>query len=61
MPGTSERSTWPECEYCQARERRLYALPLVRPMGDLTGLSVCLFCYIRLAGTKPRPRHVANV
>jgi hypothetical protein len=52
----SSRSEWPECQYCQVRERRLYELPLVRPTGELTGLSVCVFCYIRMAGEKPRPR-----
>ncbi len=43
-----------ECEYCQAEQAALYRLPLVRPMGDFTGLVVCTFCYIRLAGIKPR-------
>ena len=54
MRRRSDRSDWPECQYCQTRERCLYQLPLVRPLGELTGLAVCVFCYIRLAGEKPR-------
>lgn len=42
------------CAYCQEPQARLYRLPLVRPTGDLTDQAVCLFCYIRLAGVKPR-------
>lgn len=44
-----------ECQYCQAAQPRLYRLPLIRPMGELTDLVVCVFCYLRLAGLKPRP------
>ena len=44
-----------ECAYCQSSEARLYRLPMVGLLGELTGLAVCSFCYIRLAGSKPRP------
>jgi len=42
------------CTYCEAEARELYQLPLVRPMGDPVGMTVCRFCYIRLCGVKPR-------
>ena len=42
-----------ECAYCQDPQPRLYRLPLIRPMGELTDMAVCVFCYIHLAGVKP--------
>ena len=50
-----------ECQYCQAQHPRLYRLPLVRPMGEMTDMAVCVFCYIRLAGLKPRPGALVEI
>ena len=55
MKHAPARTEWLDCQYCQSAQPRLYRLPLIRPMGELTGLSVCVFCYIRLVGVKPRP------
>ena len=55
MKRTSRPAVRAECQYCQAEQPRLYRLPLLRPMGEFTDLAVCVYCYIRLAGLKPRP------
>lgn len=61
MKRVPTRAVTAECQYCQAAQARLYRLPLVRPMGELTDLAVCVYCYIRLAGLKPRPGALVQV
>ena len=49
-----DRQTRPACQHCQAEEATLHPLYILDRTGRRVEVAVCRFCYLRLAGVKPR-------
>ena len=50
-----------ECAHCQAEAASLYRLAILDRDGGRTVWMVCRFCYLRIAGIRPRRSDLARI
>jgi len=48
------------CPVCQRPDPKLYRLPAEAWGGPVPPRAACFFCYLRVVGSRPRPRDRAT-